>query len=272
MNDLLEPLLRDTFEQRAGQLDPDVRRRLMAVDYRPRRRRILVLPALGAAGLAGAVATLVLVLTLSSTPTPAFAGWTPVPTLPRPGQTARALAQCNLGRPVLVDSRGPFTAAVYAKPRLHPPAGLPSVTSSGGTPPPQPKPAIGTCFVGPNFSSSGASSSGLALVHAGQIQVTENTESSGASDAALLDGRVGRGVTGLKVRLSDGSTVTATVSRGWYLVWWPGGAHPATVQITTRGRTRAYTLPAADRVGAGDCGASAKTSCASSGPVLTVGR
>ena len=94
MNDLLENVLRDTLSRRAAHVDPQARRRLLAIDYRPRRRRIPILPAVGAVGLAGAAVALALIFTLGSTPAPAFAGWSPTPTQPRPGQISTALTAC----------------------------------------------------------------------------------------------------------------------------------------------------------------------------------
>lgn len=246
MSDLLEPVLRDTFAKRAAQLDPAACRRLMAVDYRPRRLRIPLLPALGAAGLAGAVAALVVIFTLGSNPAPAFAGWSPTPTQARPGQIARALAICGLHRPVLIDSRGPFIAAVFARP--------------GG---------VATCLQGPG-TIGGGTAQGEGRLHAGQIQTFEQTASSARGSATMLDGRVGRGVTGVAIRLSNGRTVTATVRRGWYLAWWPGRPRGATAQITTAAGTRSVALPAMDRVGAGSCG-SVGMGCASVGPGASVG-
>lgn len=267
MNDLLEPILRDTFEKRAAQLSPDARRRLMAIDYHPRRRRIPVLPALGATGLAGAVAALVVIFTLGSSPAPAFAGWSPTPTLPRQGETAAAIARCHMGRPVLIDTRGPFTAAVYANPKPLKVPGLPRQTSSPPIPPV--KRSVGACLIGPGVDTSGSASSGLAPVHSGQIQVTAQTVSGGNQNATVLDGRVGAGVTGVRIRLSNGRTVTATVRHGWYLAWWPGNPSAARAEITTDAGTQAFRIPAADS--GGPCGGAPGTGCASFGPVLTIG-
>jgi hypothetical protein len=51
-----------------------------------------------------------------SSAAPAFAGWQVTPTTPGPGQLAQAAQACgqDLGSPVLTDSRGPYTAAIYA--------------------------------------------------------------------------------------------------------------------------------------------------------------
>jgi hypothetical protein len=48
---------------------------------------------------------------------------------------------------------------------------------------------------------------------------------------------VGPGVTGVTLRLADGTSVAATVGRGWYLAWWPGSfpdhGYPTTIDVTT---------------------------------------
>ncbi len=115
MSDLLEQNLRDTLSQRAARIDPDASARLRAIDYRPRRRRIPALPALGAFGVS-ATAAAVVAVTLGSSAAPAFAGWSATPTPARTTQLAAAGQQCsaNLGTPVLTDTRGPYTASIYA--------------------------------------------------------------------------------------------------------------------------------------------------------------
>lgn len=267
MNDLLEPVLRDTLQKRAAQLDPGARDRVLDVDYRPRTRRLRLLPALGAAGLAGAAAALVLIFTLGSNPAPAsaFAGWSATPTVARPGQTARAITWCRLGHPVIVDTRGPFTVALFPHARLKPPPGLPTVTPA--MPPPPKNKSLGTCFYAPTVSSAGTSVSQLGPVRAGQIHVVAQSVSGGSESATVLDGRAGAGVSGVRIRLSDGKLVTATVVHGWYLVWWPGRPVAVRAEITAGGRRRAYSLPAAVQAGTGSCAGW----CASIGPAVTVG-
>lgn len=247
MTDLLEPLLRDTFDKRAAQIDPAARGRLMAIDYQPRRRRLPVLPALGVAGLAGAAVALALIFTLGSSPAPAFAGWSPMPTAAKPGQAATALARCRLGRPVLTDTRGPFTAEVYAKAR-----------------------GVGICLHGPGvfFSSTASMEPGL---NGGAMEVFEQTTSSGGVAATLLDGRVASGVRRVRINLSNGRRVTATVEHGWYLAWWPGKPHGTTAKITRAHGTQTVALPVSATVGAGACGGSPGSACASSGPGTSVG-
>jgi hypothetical protein len=88
----------------------------------------------------------------------------------------------------------------------------------------------------------------------------------------MLDGRVASGVSGVSINLSNGRRVTATVSHGWYLAWWPGKPHAATARITRATGTRTVALPASAQVGAGSCGGGPiTTSCASVGPGSSVG-
>ena len=247
MRDLLEPALRDTLEKRAAQLDPAVRRRLMAIDYQPRRQRLPVLPALGVVGLAGAAVTLALIFTLGSSPAPAFAGWSPTPTSAKPGQAEAALARCRRGRSVLTDTRGPFTAQGYARPH-----------------------GVGTCLQGPGVSLNSTTSMQPAI-HGGAIEVFEQTTFSRGVAATLLDGRVAAGVRGVHINLSNGRRITATVAHGWYLAWWPGKPHATTAVITRAHRTQTVALPASATVGAGSCGGAPGTACASVGPGASVG-
>ena len=60
------------------------------------------------------------VISLTAGASSAFAGWTPTPTPPTPGQLAAARADCQGQAPIaglplkLADTRGPFTFSVYA--------------------------------------------------------------------------------------------------------------------------------------------------------------
>ena len=64
---------------------------------------------------------------------------------------------------------------------------------------------------------------GARHVAAGQIQLDGGGTRDSAGDAlTLVDGRTGAGVTAVTIERSDGSSVQATVTNGWYLAWWPG--------------------------------------------------
>ena len=224
MSDLLEESLRDIFSDRAAQIDPAASARLRAIDYRPRWRRRPALPALGALGVSGAAAAVIAVATLASSAAPAFAGWSPTPTRPAAGQLAAAQQACraNLGTPVLTDTRGPYTASIYA-----------DTTSSH------------LCLEGGSLSiASSGSGASQADVPAGQIQLAgSGMKNSSGQALTLVDGRIGTGVTSVTIDRGDGSSIQATVSGGWYLAWWPGTVQATTAQVTTATGTASEHFP-----------------------------
>jgi hypothetical protein len=224
MSDQLEQSLREALSQRAAQLDPDSIARLSAIDYHPRRRRTRKLPAIGALGATGIAAAVAAIVTLGSSAAPAFAGWRSTPTNPAPGQLAQAAQACgqNLGSPVLTDSRGPYTASIYAD----------SATTD-------------VCLSGNGVSMSSSSTTGApASVAAGQIQVDGGGTRDSAGDAlTIVDGRTGAGVTAVTIQRSDGSSVQATVANGWYMAWWPGTVTATDAQVTTASETSTVAFP-----------------------------
>jgi hypothetical protein len=228
MSDLLEQNLREMLSERAAQIDPAASARLRAIDYHPRRRRGPALPALGAIGVSATAAAAVAVVTLASSAAPAFAGWSPTPTSPAAGQLAAAEHACsaNLGTPALTDTRGPYTASIYA-----------DVTSSH------------TCLQGGSLSmASSVSGPSQAEVSAGQIQLNGfGMKNSSGHALTLVDGRIGAGVTSVTIDRSDGTSIRATVSGGWYLAWWPGTVHATTADVTTSTGTVTEHFPSPPR-------------------------
>jgi hypothetical protein len=224
MSDLLEQNLRDTLSERAAQIDPAASARLRAIEYHPRRRWVPALPAVGALGVSGTAVAAIAAVTLGSSAAPAFAGWTPRPTSPAAGQLAAAEQACstNLGTPVLTDTRGPYTVSIYA-----------DATSNH------------TCLEGGSLSIASASSGPSAAdVPAGQVQLAgSGVENSSGQALTLVEGRIGAGVTSVTIDRSDGSSVLATVSGGWYLAWWPGTAHATTADVTSTSGTVTEHFP-----------------------------
>jgi hypothetical protein len=234
MSDQLEQSLRDALSHRAAQLDPDSIARLRAIDYHPRRHRIRKLPTIGALGLAGTAATIAALVTAGSSAAPAFAGWQATPSTPAPGQLALATQACGqeLGSPVLSDSRGPYTASIYAN----------STTSD-------------VCLSGNGVSmSSNSTSQAPASVAAGQIQSSGGgTRDSAGNALTLVDGRIGAGVTAVTIDRSDGSSVQATVANGWYLAWWPGTVAAASAEVATASGSSTVAFPSAPDLSAPAC-------------------
>jgi hypothetical protein len=234
MPDHLEQSLREALSQRAAQLDSDSIARLRAIDYHPRRRRIRKLPAIGALGGTAIAAAVVAVVTLGSSAAPAFAGWQPTPTTPAPRKLTQAAQPCgqDLGSPVLTDSRGPYTASIYAD----------STTSD-------------VCLTGNGVSMSSSSTSvAPASVAAGQIQIDGGGTRDSAGDAlTLVDGRTGAGVTAVTIKRSYGNSVQATVANGWYLAWWPGTVAATNAQVTTASGTSTVEFPSTPALPAPRC-------------------
>ena len=234
MPDQLEQSLREALSQRAAQLDPNSIARLSAIDYRPRRRRFGVVSAVGAVGVGAAAAALAAVFALSSGAAPAFAGWKATPTTPAPGQLAQAAQACgqDLGSPVLTDSRGPYTASIYAD----------STTSD-------------VCLSGNGVSMSSRSTSAAPVsVAVGQIDLDGGgTRDSAGNALTLVDGRTGAGVTAVTIERSDGSSVQATVANGWYLAWWPGTVAATKAEVTTASGTSTVAFPSTPALPAPRC-------------------
>jgi hypothetical protein len=229
-----EQNLREALFSRAAQLDPESIARLRALDYHPRRRRVRRLPAVGALGVTGIAAATAAVVTLGSGAAPAFAGWQATPGTPTPGQLAQAAQSCGqgLGSPVLTDSRGPYTASIYAD----------STTSD-------------VCLTGSGVSmSSRSNSTALAGPAAGQIRLGGGGMRDSVGNAlTLVDGRTGAGVTAVRVERSDGSSVQATVADGWYLAWWPGTVTAARAEITTASGGSTVAFPSTPTLSAPNC-------------------
>jgi hypothetical protein len=236
MPDQLEQSLREALSYRAGQLDPASIARVRAIDYRLHRHPVRKLPAIGALGAVSIAAAVGAVVTLGSSAAPAFAGWQRTPSAPAAGQLAQAAQACgqDLGSPVLTDSRGPYTAAIYAN----------SSTSA-------------TCLSGNGVSMSSGSNWATptpATIAAGQIQPGGGgTRDSAGNALTLVDGRTGAGVTAVTIERSDGSSVQATVSNGWYLAWWPGIVTATRALVTTASGTNTVAFPPAPTLPTPSC-------------------
>ena len=231
MPDQLEQSLREALSQRAAQLDPNSIARLSAIDYRGRRRRFGVVSAVSAVGVGAALAA---VFALSSGAAPAFAGWKATPATPAPGQLAQAAQACgqDLRSPLLTDSRGPYTASIYAD----------STTSD-------------VCLSGNGVSMSSRSTSATPVrVAAGQIDLDGGgTRDSAGNALTLVDGRTGADVTAVTIERSDGSSVQATVANGWYLAWWPGTVAATKAEVKTASGTSNAAFPSTPPLPASRC-------------------
>ncbi len=220
-HDLLERDLREALADRAARITPEASARLRAVDYHPRSRRLPPRRVLGALGLSGAAAAAGAAILLGSSAAPAFAGWTASPTAPLPGQLAAALQHCgtDAGTPVLTDTRGPYTASIYA---------------NGST-----------CVEGNGIEISASRGRGAtSTIPAGTVELNGAGESDSDGHAlTMVDGPIGAGVTGVTITRSNGSSIQATVQNGWYLAWWPGIERAVTAHVATASRTSTQSFP-----------------------------
>ena len=249
MDTELEHELRLALAARAAELPSDASTRVLAAATGPAQRRERpALAAGGAAVVAGAVAAVSLVGLGTDTPR-AFAGWSATPTVPSGDQARRAREACvprlagieharkaasarhepwpfpdisvGVWHTVLIDSRGPYTmillVAAHGAAELSCFSGRePMVAALGGsfaTHPPRAVPAGRISNV-----SSGS-------------RTTPPEE--GSEHFSQLVGRTGPGVTGVTLRLRDGTRVTASLAHGWFLAWWPGTQGGTATEVTT---------------------------------------
>lgn len=230
MTEQLEAQLSAALRERADQVPAATVARLTHHDYRPRTRGLSPPLAIGAftAAAAGAAGTAAVIFSLTAGASNAFAGWTPTPTPPAPGQLATAQASCQGGQsPIaglplkLTDTRGPFTFSVYA-----------SDTSSA------------TCISGPSGTNvSGSMASAPVNVPADQIVLSSEHQTNHSGQAfSFAEGRTGTGVSGVKLTLDDGTTVQATVGGGWFVAWWPGARGIKSADLATRTGTVTQTF------------------------------
>lgn len=229
MNEQLESDLREALRARAGQVPAATAARLTRLDYRPRTRRVRPPVAIGAvASVAAAAGALAVVISLGAGASNAFAGWSPQPTKPAPGQLKAAAAACQRsqspvdGLPLaLADTRGPFTFAVYANSR-----------------------STATCIQGPSFVSlSESQASSPVAVPDGRVLLAgvHRSERDGKAFGFAF-GRTGAGVSAVTLALADGTTVQATVANGWFVAWWPTAQQLKSAEMTTPAGTSTQTF------------------------------
>jgi len=258
METQVEHELRLALAATAAELPSDASSRLLAADYRPRPGlRRPALAAGGAVAVAGAVVAVSLI-GLGTDTSRAFAGWSATPTASSADQARRAREACvsrlptsarirdaqetasgahkpwpiptitaGSWRTVVVDTRGPYTVILFAA--AHDAAELscfsgrePMRAALGGsfgthTPPPVPAGHV-------SIVSSGG-------------HTTPPEE--GSLQFSQLVGRTGRGVTGVTLRLRDGTRVKASLANGWFIAWWPGTQGGTATEVTTATGTAA---------------------------------
>lgn len=180
--------------------------------------------AVGGVGI-GAVAAAAIVAVLSgSAAAPALAGWTARPAVALTQQITAATRRCGLADPVLVEARGPYTAAVFA-------------SRSGGT----------ACVVGPSMSFVGSVGGVKApdnRFRPNQIGIAVATGADTEGHAfILLAGRVGSAVRSVVIHRRNHIDVIASIKDGWYLAWWPASTHATNATVKTTNGAHNVALP-----------------------------
>jgi hypothetical protein len=216
-----------------------------------------------AAGSMAVVIALLVFGTTGSGPPNAFAGWTAIPAAFSPGETAGALERCTSRlaaaggagsglpargwRPLLTDTRGPFTAMILRSGgasatcvsgptftsiamNAHPSGGASQHTLSMGT-----AGATQTAGATPRRSAPSVSVMGLGALGSGRIRTASqiHTSTSGGQRYTIVQGQVGAGVTRVTLVLSNGNKVRATVGGGSFIAWWPGSAAANSARLAT---------------------------------------
>ena len=230
---------------------------VLARDFRPRGSAGRVALAAGTLTLTVAVVLAVTVVGLGSDPPRAFAGWSATPTAAGSGQVNKARSQCgsqlarvahlllsretgsrahgpltpravpaNAWRTVLIDTRGPYTLILFE--------------AEHGR-------ATSVCFTG-NRKNQGALGTGIGLRPPAPVPPGRATYSGSGSRAtprsegshqfSWVVGRTGAGVTGVTIRLGNGTRVAASRAKGWFLAWWPGSHGIRATEVTTAAGTR----------------------------------
>ena len=244
MSTRVEHDLRNALAAQAAELPDDVSAEILTRDYQPRGSAGRLVLALVTVTLTGAVAFTISAIGLGSDAPGAFAGWTSAPTTASSDQVSRARSLCrslitrmsHLERPglptlpagawhtVLVDTRGPYTLILFE-------AGAGRATS--------------VCFTGGRHQGSLEGSLGAGIgtrtpapVPPGRATYnssgsTSTPRAEGSRQFSYVAGRTGAGVTGVTIRLNNGTRVTASRAKGWFLAWWPGSHGIRATEVTT---------------------------------------
>lgn len=205
-----------------------------------RRRRPLRWAVL--AGTTGVAATVSALVVVGGSPqSPAFAGWSAVPSARDTSQVSAADTTCqtqlsqsaksgptNLGFdpsslvPELTDVRGPFTVTVFADSAQN--EALCMTTPGNNT--------TWQWIVRPEVS-----------VSASAIAVDRiRSASQDGKPYTLVVGRTGAGVTGVTLALANGDDVTATTGNGLFLAWWPGSQGIISAAVASANGVSTQTL------------------------------
>ena len=233
MSSSIEEQLRSVFAEKSTEASPDAVERVMSTHYHPRTQSLRTRWVVGGAVIVASAATATAALTGATSGQSAFASYSTTPTTPEPGQLSSAYSKCiklantisaqpdnpyfdgskGHWKPTVGDVRGLYTLVIVTAP-----------TTSGA--------AVESCLSSPDHRIMAAIATAPSPV-AGPGTISQDGGGGYGSGGQMWIGAAGAGVTGVKVHLSNGTTVTATVGRGHFAAWWPSQAHIVSAQVTT---------------------------------------
>lgn len=213
-------------------------------------------PVLVTSGLAVAASVTLVVTAPWSTPS-AFATWTRVPSVVTSSVPAGLADQCAPVtlwpdasgeltveapvHPVLTEVRGDYTYVIQSG------ADAWSECLAVAGEEPGSWDVVENSALAPEGAGKAApAADSILTLHDGTTSWASGTTGSGALTSAF--GKAGREVTEVEVLLDDGTTARASVSRGWWAVWAPGGESltgEATLTLSD-GSTRPATVAATE--------------------------
>jgi hypothetical protein len=266
MSNHIEDQLRSVLGARANEIPKEAVSRLHSHHYRPRTQALRTRLVIGGGGFVSvsAAATITL-LTFGPGVQNAFASWTSSPTTPAVGQVPAAESACLQSllavatradtsdestsfvtdasgwQPVVEDVRGDFTDIVYqgANGAEHNEA---ACLSGGSGWPSGPQVLIsdenGMSISGSNGGTLAHASAQSSLASPTSIPSSNSVNSpssfwNSSSNDVVAFAQVGSDVSGVTLTLSNGDTIVATVSNGFYAAWWPSNASISSIAITT---------------------------------------
>ena len=224
MSTSIEEQIRSVFAEKSRATPADAVERIVSVDYHPRAHSLRSRWLVGCAAIVAGVATATVALTGATPGQRAFASYSATPTTPEPGQLTSAYARCikrvngisrqpggdllagseGQWKPAVGDVRGLFTLVIVTAP-----------TSSGT--------AVASCLSNAAHQIINAGATAPAPT-APSGSISQDGGGSGNFGGQMWIGAAGTGVTGVRVHLSNQTTVTATVGGGYFAAWWPSQA------------------------------------------------
>jgi hypothetical protein len=229
----IEEQLRSIFREKSKDATPEAVERITSTHFHPRTQARRTRWAVGGAVIVAGAATATAALTGATSGQRAFASYSTTPTTPRPGQLSPAYAKCitysnvissQPNNPYFAGSRGKWRPAVGDVRGLYVLVIVTAPTSSGT--------AVASCLSNPEHQIINAGATAPAPT-ASPGSISQDGGGGGNWGGQMWIGAAGTGVTGVRIHLSNRTTVTATVGGGYVAAWWPSQANMVTADVTT---------------------------------------